>query len=283
SNYTAPLPQLNSGKGPKDILDVASGSGIWVIEIAQEFPQSQVVGIDLSMPGFLGQNIPENASFVVADVTKYFPFEDASFDVVQMRIVPSVRLLGHIIHRSKQTEFKLKQINERTLIYQEIHRVLRPGGVIQLVELSTPVSRRGTRPPALDEIDQAVARGGHVHKKDENESLLDGDGRPAYWSIASQIAPAIHGAPSMWTNVHEKKISVPIGVWASDEVGQEAGRIMKRQTIELYNGFRPNLIDVGGMAEDKVDEIIAKLTDELEDGQKWQLETLYDFIWAIKA
>ncbi|CAE6447258.1 unnamed protein product [Rhizoctonia solani] len=263
SNYTAPLPQLNSGKGPKDILDVASGSGIWVIEIAQEFPQSQVVGIDLSMPGFLGQNIPENASFIVADVTKYFPFEDASFDVVQMRIVPS--------------------INERTLIYQEIHRVLRPGGIIQLVELSPPVSRKGIRPPALDEIDQAVARGGHVHKKDENEPLLDGDGRPAYWSIASQIAPAIHGAPSMWTNVHEKKIGVPIGVWASDEVGQEAGRIMKRQTIELYNGFRPNLIDVGGMAEDKVDEIIAKLTDELEDGQKWQLETLYDFIWAVKA
>ncbi|KDN48685.1 hypothetical protein RSAG8_02672, partial [Rhizoctonia solani AG-8 WAC10335] len=142
SNYTAPLPQLNSGEGPKDILDVASGSGIWVIEIAHEFPQAQVIGIDTSKPGFFGQGVPNNASFVIADVTKRFPFEDASFDVVQMRIVPS--------------------IGGRALIYREIHRVLRPEGVIQLVELSPPASIKGHRPPALDEIDQAVARGGHV-------------------------------------------------------------------------------------------------------------------------
>ncbi|KAH7341466.1 S-adenosyl-L-methionine-dependent methyltransferase [Rhizoctonia solani] len=269
SNYGLPIQlhctstAIKLGRGPKDILDVASGSGIWVIEIAREFPQSRVVGIDLSKPGFLGQDVPENASFIVADITKRFPFEDASFDVVQMRIVPSV--------------------SERTLIYQEIHRVLRPGGVIQLVELSPPVSRKGTRPPALDEIDQAVARGGHVHKKNENKPSLDVDGKPEYWSIASRIAPVIRASPLMWGNVHEKKFGVPIGVWSNDEVDQEAGRIMKRQTVELYSGFRPNLIDIGGMAEDKVDEIIARLTDELEDGPKWQLETLYDFIWAIKA
>ncbi|CAE6479212.1 unnamed protein product [Rhizoctonia solani] len=107
SNYTAPLPQLNSGEGPKDILDIAAGSGIWVIELALEFPQARVVGIDLSKPGLFGRAVPQNASFNVADITKRFPFEDASFDVVQMRIVPS--------------------ITERTSIYQEIHRVLRPG------------------------------------------------------------------------------------------------------------------------------------------------------------
>ncbi|KAH7341503.1 hypothetical protein B0J17DRAFT_626003 [Rhizoctonia solani] len=33
SNYTAPLLQLHSGEGPKDILDIATGSGIWVIEV----------------------------------------------------------------------------------------------------------------------------------------------------------------------------------------------------------------------------------------------------------
>ncbi|CAE6409093.1 unnamed protein product, partial [Rhizoctonia solani] len=227
SNYTAPLPQLNSGKGPKDILDVATGSGIWVMEIAREFPHACVVGVDLSKPRLVCQDVPSNASFIMADVTKRFPFEDGSFDVVQMRIVPS--------------------ITERTTIYKEIHRVLRPGGIIQLVELSPPVSRKGHRPPSLDEADRAVARGGHVHKKDEKMPSLDSDGRPAYWSIASQIAPAIRNAPLMWTNVEEKKVAVPIGLWATDEAGQEAGRIMQRQTVELYNGFRPNLIDIGGM------------------------------------
>ncbi|KAF8699319.1 Methyltransferase domain, partial [Rhizoctonia solani] len=260
SNYTAPLPQLNSGEGPKDILDVATGTGIW---IAREFPQARVVGIDLSKPGLSYRDVPGNASFVVGDVTKQFPFGDASFDVVQMRIAPSIA--------------------ERTSVYKEIHRVLRPGGVIQLVELSPPVSRKGHRPPSLDKADQAVARGGHVHKKDQNKPLLDRDGRPAYWSIASQIAPAIRNNPSMWTSVEEKQVAVPIGIWANNEIGQEAGRIMQRQTVELYNGFRPNLIDIGGMAEDEIDQIIAELAEDLKDGSKWQLETHYDFVWAMRV
>ncbi|KDN48636.1 hypothetical protein RSAG8_02623, partial [Rhizoctonia solani AG-8 WAC10335] len=87
----------------------------------------------------------------------------------------------------------------------------------------------------------------------------------------------------MWTNVHEKPMGVPVGVWSSDEVGQEAGRLMKRHTVELFNGLRPKLIDVGGVTGDEVDKIITRLADELEDGPKWQLETLYDFAWAAKA
>ncbi|KAG8731207.1 hypothetical protein FRC11_004731 [Ceratobasidium sp. 423] len=203
SNYTAPLPELNFGQGPKDILDVASGSGIWVIEIAREFPQARVVGMDMR-------------------------------------------------------------------------------GIIQLVEPSPAVSRTGYYPPALDKAERALARCGHV-PKDANEASLDKDERPESWSMGSQIAPAIRGAPSMWANVHEEEIRVPIGAWASDEAGQKAGQLMHRQTVELYHGFRPNLIDIGGMTGDEVDGIIASVADELEGGLKWQLEALFDFVWAVKA
>ncbi|KAF8708045.1 putative methyltransferase, partial [Rhizoctonia solani] len=263
SNYTAPLPRLNSGKGPKDILDIASGSGLWVIELAHEFPQARVIGVDISSPGISNHDIPGNASFVSGDITEGIPFGDSSFDVVQMRIVPS--------------------ITERTSIYQEIHRVLRPGGIIQLVELSPPISRTGKRPPALDEADQAVARGGYMHDEDKDKALFDSDGKPVSWSIASQMAPSLRNNPLMWTNVNQKKIGVPIGVWATDKVGQEAGQLMQHQTIELFNGFRPNLIDIGRMDESEVDDIILRLAKELEDGSKWQLETLYDFVWAVRA
>ncbi|QRW19195.1 methyltransferase domain protein [Rhizoctonia solani] len=240
--------------GPKDILDIASGSGLWVIELAHEFPQARVIGVDISSPGISNHDIPGNASFfrrhqyVLATIVSNskliciqaegIPFGDSSFDVVQMRIVPS--------------------ITERTSIYQEIHRVLRPGGIIQLVELSPPISRTGKRPPALDEADQAVARGGYMHDEDKDKAPFDSDGKP-------------------------KKIGVPIGVWATDKVGQEAGQLMQRQTIELFNGFRPNLIDIGRMDESEVDDIILRLAKELEDGSKWQLETLYDFVWAVRA
>ncbi|CEL56813.1 hypothetical protein RSOLAG1IB_08115 [Rhizoctonia solani AG-1 IB] len=263
SNYTAPLPKLNSGKGPRDILDVASGSGMWVMEIAREFPAAQVIGMDISKPGLLAQDAPTNASFIIADATRRFPFEDTSFDVVQMRIAPS--------------------ISERTQVYQEIHRVLRPGGIIQLVEVWPQVSQMGRRPPALDEIDRSTALIGHVYNKDENRCWLDKDGKPAYWSIADQIADSIRQAPSMWVNINDKKISIPVGVWAVDEVGQAAGRLMQRQTVELYSGLRPDLIDYGGMTEDEVDDVIARLAKELEDGLKWMLETQFEFVWAAKV
>lgn len=262
SNYTAPLPQLNSDEGPKDILDIATGSGIWVIELAREFSQARVVGIDLSKPGFFGRGVPQNASFIIADITKRLPFEDASFDVVQMRIVPS--------------------ITERTSLYQEIHRVLRPGGIIQLVEAHLIASRKGVRPPALKDINKAVARGGFMYQNG-NKPPLDENGKPEFWFMASRIAPALRATPSIWTNVSEKQIRVPVGVWANDEVGQEAGRLMKRQIVEMYKGLRPNVIDVGGMGTDEVDELIARLADELEDGPKWELELPYEFIWAAKA
>ncbi|KAG8684660.1 hypothetical protein FRC08_013568 [Ceratobasidium sp. 394] len=126
-NYVAPLPRLNAGTGPQSMLDVCSGSGQWVFEIAQEFPFAKVVGIDLSKPT-LGQEsaIPSNTSFVVSDISMFipydpaqqasmlthaleqvFPFESDLFDVVHMRMVPSIQ--------------------ERTAIYKEMYRILRPG------------------------------------------------------------------------------------------------------------------------------------------------------------
>ncbi|KAH7341506.1 S-adenosyl-L-methionine-dependent methyltransferase [Rhizoctonia solani] len=225
SNYTAPLPQFNSGVGPKNIIDIATGSGIWVVELARESSRAQVVGIDLCKPGFFGREVPENASFIGTDVTKRLPFEDASFDVVQMRIVPNIA--------------------ERMSIYQEVHRMLRPRGIIQLVEVQLIASRKGARPPVLKEINKAVAQGGFMYQNG-NKPPLDENRKPEFGSIASQIAPALRAAPSMWANVHEKQIRVPVGVWTSDEVGREAGRLMKRQTVEVYQGFRLNIIDAGG-------------------------------------
>jgi metalloendopeptidase OMA1, mitochondrial len=61
-NYFAPWSQE---RPPKKILDLATGTGMWAIEMAEEFESSMVVGTDLSpiQPEF----VPPNAHFYIHD------------------------------------------------------------------------------------------------------------------------------------------------------------------------------------------------------------------------
>jgi Putative methyltransferase len=49
------------------ILDVGTSSGIWAIEMAEKYPDSTVIGLDIS-PQQLVPGIPSNCSFVVLPV-----------------------------------------------------------------------------------------------------------------------------------------------------------------------------------------------------------------------
>jgi len=60
--YLAPLSHQNP---PRKILDLATGTGRWAVEIADEFPTAQVIGTDLSpvQPAL----VPPNLNFYVDD------------------------------------------------------------------------------------------------------------------------------------------------------------------------------------------------------------------------
>lgn len=66
------------------VVDVGTGSGRWVLEIAQEFPSAQVWGIDLS-PIRTDKSFPTNAGFKVMDLTQGLKFPTSSTDLVHSR------------------------------------------------------------------------------------------------------------------------------------------------------------------------------------------------------
>jgi 2-polyprenyl-3-methyl-5-hydroxy-6-metoxy-1,4-benzoquinol methylase len=74
----------------KSILDVGCGQGIRTKEIAEQFPQSQVVGIDRSKTivaaAQTGSESHPNLSFHCRDILK-LPFEPNSFDFMYSRLV----------------------------------------------------------------------------------------------------------------------------------------------------------------------------------------------------
>lgn len=121
--YRAPLRQ------PRDILDVACGTGTWGREMALAFPQARVIGFDLdaSLPERAmeilgpGGQFPQNFRFQVADALQPFPFPDGAFDFVH------ARLISPFVPIARWPD-----------VVSEMARVLRPGGgIIELVELET--------------------------------------------------------------------------------------------------------------------------------------------------
>jgi ubiquinone/menaquinone biosynthesis C-methylase UbiE len=121
--YAAPL------RDPHAILDVGTGTGLWAREMAQHFPHTQVVGLDLAPPPHdelanagIGFDLrPPNYSFVAGNILEGLPFADGSFDFVHMRLV-----------------FFAIPADRWPFVIGELARVTRVGGWIESIEVASP-------------------------------------------------------------------------------------------------------------------------------------------------
>lgn len=77
--YFAPLDERNV----QNVLDIGTGTGIWAIEMGDQLPAANVVGIDLSpiQPDW----VPSNVHFVVDDAESEWLYPDDHFDYVHSR------------------------------------------------------------------------------------------------------------------------------------------------------------------------------------------------------
>jgi ubiquinone/menaquinone biosynthesis C-methylase UbiE len=117
------LPEQADLSGIHRVLDVACGPGGWVLELAQAYPQMQVVGIDID-PGMISYATEQarasrlsNVQFRVMNALEPLDFPDAYFDLVNSRF-----MVGFLPPMAWPT------------VLAEFMRITRRGGILRLTE-----------------------------------------------------------------------------------------------------------------------------------------------------
>jgi len=68
------------------ILDVATGTGVWALEMAHEFPKADIYGVDISSI-FPAEIKPKNCHFQLCNILDGLPFPDNYFDFIYQRLL----------------------------------------------------------------------------------------------------------------------------------------------------------------------------------------------------
>jgi len=136
----------------QDVLDVACGTGGWLIEMAKQYPNVKFVGIDISskMVEYARQQaknegLDGRVSFFVMDALRPLEFPAESFDFVHMR-------LGMSFLRTWDWEKLLA----------EFQRVTRHGGIIRVIESDFGKNNNEALSQLVAWVVQAMYSAGHL-------------------------------------------------------------------------------------------------------------------------
>ncbi|KAI0975175.1 S-adenosyl-L-methionine-dependent methyltransferase [Xylaria arbuscula] len=187
------------------VLDVGCGTGIWAIDFADQYPHTEVIGVDISPSQ--PQWIPPNLKFEIDDITQPWTYAPDSFDYIHMRW-----LIG--------------AIPNWYTVFREIFQVLKPGGIFESKESSCIIQADdGTVPYgcALDQWGRVFIEAGKKF------------GRTFRPFEEDLQVKAMQAAGFVDIKVYNMKTT--LGPWAADpkykEIGQYA-RLALEQDIEGF-------------------------------------------------
>ncbi|MGH2479837.1 MAG: class I SAM-dependent methyltransferase [Ktedonobacteraceae bacterium] len=120
NHYLAPI-----SPDTRTILDVGSGTGIWAMDMAQQFPRAHILGVDIALTS-LPQTLPQRCLFAQADILQGLPFTSHQFEFTHQRLLVGAIPAPHWPQ-----------------VVRELVRVTRPQGWIELLEVGTTVHNAG--------------------------------------------------------------------------------------------------------------------------------------------
>ncbi|QRV81927.1 methyltransferase domain protein [Ceratobasidium sp. AG-Ba] len=282
-NYFGPMREVLAPEPGrrKRVLDLVTVEGCWVQEVAREFPEVDFVSID-STPLRPHQPCP-NVLFEVYDLYNGFAEPDESFDVVHVR---------HAVVPMK---------NVKSLV-REVHRVLRPGGLLLFCEyelevydaLFPDIPAWGTLPGISNAL--RLARGGLAtqgvnvyawrdlprwlpydspfwkeHELESDEYLTDGstdtEGEDEDRSITQSPSPGLprfdHATRRGFVGVQTRANLVPAAPWPDDPRLREVGSLVQEVWSDVWRSMGSSL-QVQGLSAQEANETIRAAVHDIQ-------------------
>ncbi|KAI5845230.1 S-adenosyl-L-methionine-dependent methyltransferase, partial [Morchella snyderi] len=182
--HTAPL-----CPNPTKILDVGTGTGIWAIDMGEQYPTAEVIGTDLSpiQPTW----VPPNVNFLIDDAESEWEWPEGTFDMVHIRYLNGA-------------------ISDWGTLCKEAYKSLKPGGWIEICEYEMGVCSD----------DGTYVANSSLGKYYE---LTNEAARRAGMLFSFPFLCLGFMDKAGFRNSTHKRIKIPLGRWPADPLQREIG------------------------------------------------------------
>ncbi|KAK0702144.1 S-adenosyl-L-methionine-dependent methyltransferase [Lasiosphaeris hirsuta] len=245
--YLAPLSHENP---PRKIIDFATGTGRWAIDMADEFPQAQIIGTDLSP--IQPQLVPPNLRFEIDDGNEEWQTGSDWFDIDYIHFRVTVAAWS-------DWPWMIRNSLER----------LRPGGWLEMQEPDCDIDTDDGEIPPDNALKRWFADLRHAGV------LAD---RPVH--IVPDLKQMFIEAG--FVDVHEKVYKIPLNGWPRSNKLKKIGEMWQRSLGEGLSGFSYAYFDRWlNMRKEEIEVALVDVRNALADQRVHGYEKFY-VVWGRK-
>ncbi|KAK4241320.1 hypothetical protein C8A03DRAFT_41263 [Achaetomium macrosporum] len=229
---------------PRKILDIATGTGTWAIDMGDLYPTSQIIGTDLSpiQPSF----VPPNVRFFVEDSD--YP---AQFDFIHTRVTISC------------------WSNMKEQIIQRAFDHLTPGGWLECQEIPADA---GCDDGTLTD-DHGFLRWARDFRAVSQLAGRQGDIGPQIKDWMREVG---------FVDIHETVFKLPLNGWPRDAHLKHLGMLWQRNLLEGLSGFSLGMFHrFLGKSVEEIELSLVDVRKSLFDRNVHAYQKLY-VVWGRK-